>query len=89
MEFLYRSGRLVYLAFECRDTDVHPHYPVQTVEAISAVFHEPGAHRYTVHFFPPEMRDLEGTVVVGQSPSEGPDPPVCDGVTVHGACIER
>ena len=89
VEFLNRSGRLVYLAFERRDTDVHPHIPIQTMEAISAVFHEPGPHRYAVHFFAPGMRDLAGTVMVGEHSYKEPDLPVCDGNTVLGGCLER
>jgi len=37
------------------------------MDAIWAVFHEPGSHRYAVHFLDPGTRDLEGRVVVGEN----------------------
>jgi hypothetical protein len=89
VDFVNRSGRLVHVAFEHRDSDVHQHHVVQVVDAIWAVFHQPGAHRYAVHFLDPGMRDLAGTVVVGEHPYGGPDPLVCRGITVLGACLER
>lgn len=36
------------------------------MDAIWAVFHEPGSHRYAVHFLDPGTRDLENRVVVGK-----------------------
>ena len=86
VDFINQSGRLIRMVFENRDSDEHTHYySVWAPDAISAVFLQPGTHRYTVHFLDPGMRDLEGTVVVGEHGYEGLE--VCD--YIHGGCLER
>jgi hypothetical protein len=35
------------------------------------------------------MRDLHGAVEVVWDPYGGPDPLVCSGITIQGACLER
>jgi hypothetical protein len=87
--FVNRSGRLMHVEFEHRGPGPHQHHLVQVVDRIWAVFHRPGPHRYAVHFQGPRMQDLEGAVVVGEHPYGGPDPLVCSGITVRGACLER
>jgi hypothetical protein len=77
------------VALAHRDADVHQHHVVQMVDAIWAVFHQPGAHRYAVHFLDPRVPDLEGMVVVGEHTHGGPDPWICKGITVLGACLDR
>jgi plastocyanin len=85
--FINRSGRLVHVVLEQCDSDAH--FPEPTLDAIWVVFHQPGAHHYAVHFLDPQMRDLGGTVVVGEHPSGVLDPLVCGGVSVLCGCIER
>lgn len=89
VDFVNRSGRLVHVEFQHRGLDQHQHHVVQLVDRIWAVFHQPGPHRYAVHFQDPRMPDLEGAVVVGENPYGGPDPRLCSGITVMGACLER
>jgi hypothetical protein len=89
VDFVNQSGRLVHVEFQHRELDRHQHHLVQVVDRIWAVFHQPGPHRYAVHFQDPQMKNLEGTVVVGENRYGGPDPSECGGVTVMGACLER
>jgi hypothetical protein len=85
--FINRSGRAVHLDFFIRDPELH--HVFQVPDRIWAIFHRPGRHPYVVHFGGPGAADLQGAVEVVGDPYGGPDPHVCSGVTVQGACIER
>jgi hypothetical protein len=85
--FVNRSGRPVHLQFMMKNGGKH--HLVQVPEQIWAVFHWPGRHEYEVHFGDRSMNDLHGAVEVVGDPYGGPDPLVCSGITVQGACLER
>jgi len=85
--FVNRSGRTVHVDFITRDPERH--HTFQVPDRIWAIFHRPGRHSYEVHFNEPGMADLHGAVEIVGDPYGGPDPRVCSGVTVMGACIER
>ena len=85
--FVNRSGRLVHLQFLMHNRGQHD--LVQVPESIWAVFHRVGRHAYEVHFDNHAMSDLHGAVEVVGDPYGGPDPLVCSGITVQGACLER
>ena len=85
--FVNRSGRSVHLQFLMHNRGQHD--LVQVPESIWAVFHRVGRHAYEVHFDNHAMSDLHGAVEVVGDPYGGPDPLVCSGITVQGACLER
>jgi len=85
--FVNRSGRIVHLDFITRDPEQH--HVFQVPDRIWAIFHTTGRHRFEVHFAEPAMADLHGAIEVVGDPYGGPDPRICSGVTVMGACIER
>lgn len=85
--FVNRSGRIVHVDFITRNPERH--HTFQVPDRIWAVFHWPGRHPFEVHFGDPALADLQGAVEVVDNPYGGPDPRVCSGVTVMGACIER
>ncbi len=85
--FVNRSGKMVHVDFIIRETELH--HTVQVPDRIWAVFHRSGRHPYVVHFQDPTAPDLRGVIEVVSDPYGGPDPRVCSGVTVMGACIER
>jgi hypothetical protein len=85
--FVNRSGHLVHVDFIFRDPEVH--HVFQVPDRIWAIFHRTGRHPYEVHFNDPGMADLHGAVEVVGDPYGGPDPRICNGVTVMGGCIER
>ena len=85
--FVNRSGRSVHLQFLMHNRGQHD--LVQVPESIWAVFHRAGRHEYVVHFGGRAMSDLRGAVEVVGDPYGGPDPLVCSGITVQGACLER
>ncbi len=85
--FINRSGKLVHVDFITRDPEKH--HAFQVPDRIWAVFHRPGRHPFEVHFGDSGIPDLHGAVEVLVDPYGGPDPRICGGVTVMGACIER
>ncbi|MEI8189117.1 MAG: hypothetical protein WCI75_05330 [candidate division NC10 bacterium] len=85
--FVNRSGWPVHLQFMMKNGGQH--HLVQVPEQIWAVFHRVGRHAYEVHFDNHAMSDLHGAVEVVGDPYGGPDPLVCSGITVQGACLER
>jgi hypothetical protein len=85
--FVNRSGRMVHVDFMIRDPELH--HVIQVPDQIWAIFHRPGSHPYEVHFRDPTVADLHGVIEVAGDPYGRPDPLVCSGVTVQGACIER
>jgi len=85
--FVNRSGRIVHVDFISRDPERH--HTVQVPDRIWAVFHTVGRHPYEVHFNEAGMADLHGAIEVLGDPYGGPDPRICNGVTVMGVCIER
>jgi hypothetical protein len=85
--FVNRSGHMVHLDFIIRDPELH--HVFQVPHRIWAIFHRPGRHPYEVHFLDRAVADLHGAIEVVGDPYGRPDPLVCSGVTVQGACIER
>jgi hypothetical protein len=85
--FVNRSRRMVHVDFMIRDPELH--HVFQVPDRIWAIFHRPGRHPYEVHFRDPAIADLHGVIEVVGDPYGRPDPLVCSGVTVQGACIER
>ena len=85
--FVNRSGRSVHLQFMMHNRGQHD--LVQVPESIWAVFHRVGRHAYEVHFDNHAMSDLHGAVEVVGDPYGGPDPLICSGITIQGACLER
>jgi len=87
--FINRSGQMVHIQFLMRNAENEQHHIFQVPEQIWAIFHQAGLHRYVVHFPDPTMPNLDGAVEVVGDPYGRPDPRICGGVTVQGACIER
>lgn len=85
--FINRSGRTVHVDFITRNPDRH--HAFQVADRIWAEFHSLGRHPYEVHFNEPGMADLHGAVEIVGDPYGGPDPRICNQVTVMGVCIER
>jgi hypothetical protein len=85
--FVNRSGQVVHIQFLMQDGGQH--HIFQVPEQIWAIFHRPGRHSYVVHFRDPRISTLEGAVEVMGDSRGRPDPHVCSGITVQGACIER
>jgi hypothetical protein len=85
--FVNRSGRMVHLDFILHDPELH--HVFQVPDQIWAIFHRIGRHPYEVHFSDRALPDLHGAIEVVGDPYGGPDPRVCGGITVQGACIER
>jgi len=85
--FTNRSGRSVHIQFTMKNGEQH--HLVQVPEQIWAIFHQFGHHPFVVHFGDPSMANLYGAVEVVGDPYGRPDPLVCSGITVMGACLER
>jgi hypothetical protein len=65
------------------------HHLIQVPEQIWAIFHKVGRHPFVVHFGDPAMANLNGAVEVVGDPYGRPNPLVCSGITVMGACLEQ
>jgi hypothetical protein len=87
--FTNRSGRSVHIQFSMKNQNGYQHHLVQVSEQIWAIFHQVGRHPFVVHFGDPSMANLYGAVEVVGDPYGRPDPLVCSGITVMGACLER
>lgn len=87
--FTNRSGRSVHIQFSMKNENGEQHHLVQVPEQIWAIFHQFGHHPFVVHFGDPSMANLYGAVEVVGDPYGRPDPLVCSGITVMGACLER
>jgi hypothetical protein len=87
--FTNRSRQMVHIQFTMKNPNGEKHHVVQVPEQIWAVFHTMGLHPFVVHFLDRAVPDLRGAVEVVGDPYGRPDPLVCDGVTVMGACLER
>ena len=85
--FINRSGRTVHIQFLMRNGEQH--HLLQVPEQIWAIFHQMGRHPFVVHFLDRTVPDLYGAVEVVGDPYGRPDPLVCSGITVMGACFER
>lgn len=85
--FTNRSGRAVHIQFSMKNGEKH--HLIQVPEQIWAIFHQMGRHPFVVHFGDPSMANLYGGVEVVGDPYGGPDPLVCSGISVQGACLER
>ena len=85
--FINRSGRAVHVQFSMKNGE--PHHLVQVPEQIWAISHQFGRHLFVVHFGDPAMVNLHGAVEVVGDPYGRPDPLVCSGIPVQGACLER
>jgi len=85
--FTNRSGRSVHIQFTMKNGEQH--HLVQAPDQIWAIFHQFGHHPFVVHFGDPSMANLYGAVEVVGDPYGRPDPLVCSGITVMGACLER
>jgi hypothetical protein len=87
--FTNRSGQPVHIQFTMKNPNGEKHHVVQVPEQIWAIFHTMGRHPFVVHFIDPAAPDLSGAVEVVGDPYGRPDPLVCSGITVMGACLER
>ena len=87
--FVNRSGHMVHIQFLMPNAENEQHHIFQVPDQIWAIFHQTGRHPYVVHFRDPHIPNLEGAVEVVGDPYGRPDPHMCSGVTVQGACIER
>ena len=87
--FTNRSGRVVHIQFTMKNPNGEKHHLVQVPEQIWAIFHTMGHHPFVVHFLDPAAPDLSGAVEVVGDPYGRPDPRVCSGISVMGACFER
>ena len=85
--FTNRSGQSVHIQFAMKNGEQH--HLVQVPKQIWAVFHQTGRHPFVVHFGDPSMANLYGAVEVAGDPYGRPDPLVCSGISVQGACLER
>ena len=85
--FVNRSGQMVHIQFLMHNGGQH--HIFQVPDQIWAVFHQTGRHPFVVHFPDPKTPNLDGAIEVVGNPYGGPDPRVCGGVTVQGACLER
>ena len=89
VQFTNRSGHAVHIQFTMRNPNGEQHHIVQVPNQIWAMFHQVGRHPYVVHFLDHTAPDLWGAVEVVGDPYGRPDPLVCNGITVMGACLER
>ena len=87
--FTNRSGHSVHIQFTMKNPNGEQHHIVQVPDQIWAVFHQVGRHPFVVHFLDRAVPDLSGAVEVVGDPYGRPDPLVCSGITVMGACFER
>ena len=87
--FTNRSNRSVHIQFNMKNPNGEQHHLVQAPGQIWAVFHQVGRHPFVVHFLDRTAPDLHGAVEVLDEPYGRPDPLVCSGITVMGACLER
>ena len=87
--FTNRSGHSVHIQFTMKNPNGEQHHIVQVPEQIWAMFHQLGHHPFVVHFLDRALPDLRGAVEVVGDPYGRPDPLVCNGITVMGACLER
>jgi hypothetical protein len=87
--FINRSGQSVHIQFTMKNPNGEQHHIVQVPDQIWAMFHHVGRHPFTVHFLDHAAPDLSGAVEVVADPYGRPDPMVCNGITVMGACLER
>lgn len=87
--FTNRSGRMIHIQFTMKNPNGEEHHLVQVPEQIWAIFHRMGRHPFVVHFLDRAVPDLYGAVEVVGDPYGRPDPLVCSGITVMGACFER
>ena len=87
--FTNRSGHSVHIQFTMKNPNGEKHHIVQVPEQIWAIFHTMGHHPFVVHFLDPAAPDLSGAVEIVGDPYGRPDPLVCSGITVMGACLER
>ncbi len=87
--FTNRSGHPVHIQFTMKNPHGEQHHVVQVPYQIWAIFHQVGLHPFVVHFLDHTVPDLSGTVEVVGDPYGRPDPLVCSGITVMGACLER
>lgn len=85
--FVNRSGQVVHVDFFSRNPELH--HVFQVPDHIWAIFHRTGRHPYEVHFNDPARATLHGAIEVVGDPYGRPDPRICGGITVQGACIER
>jgi len=87
--FTNRTGHAVHIQFTMKNPNGEQHHIVQVPEQIWAMFHQLGRHPFVVHFLDRALPDLRGAVEVVGDPYGRPDPLVCNGITVMGACFER
>ncbi len=87
--FTNQSGHSVHIQFTMKNPNGEQHHIVQVPDQIWAVFHQVGRHPFVVHFLDRAEPDLYGAVEVVGDPYGRPDPLVCSGITVMGACLER
>ena len=87
--FTNRTGHAVHIQFTMKNPNGEQHHIVQVPEQIWAMFHQLGHHPFVVHFLDRAVPDLSGVVEVVGGPYGRPDPLVCNGITVMGACLER
>jgi hypothetical protein len=87
--FTNRSGHSVRIQFIMKNPNGEKHHIVQVPEQIWAIFHQMGRHPFVVHFGDRAVPDLYGAVEIVGDPYGRPDPLVCSGITVMGACLER
>lgn len=87
--FTNRTGHAVHIQFTMKNPNGEQHHIVQVPEQIWAMFHQLGHHPFVVHFLDRALPDLRGAVEVVGDPYGRPDPLVCNGITVMGACFER
>ena len=87
--FVNRSGQMVHIQFLMPNVEQQKHHIFQVPDKIWAIFHQTGRHPFVVHFGDPRVPNLEGTIEVVRDPYGRPDPLVCSGITVQGACSER
>ena len=87
--FVNRSGHPAHIQFMMPNAEHQQHEVFQVPDRIWAIFHRTGRHPYEVHVSDHELADVHGAIEVVGDPYGGPDPQVCGGITVQGACIER
>jgi hypothetical protein len=87
--FTNRTGHPAHIQFTMKNPNGEQHHLVQVPEQIWAIFHKVGRHPFVVHFTDRAMPDLYGAVEIVVDPYGRPDPLVCNGITVMGACLER
>lgn len=87
--FTNRSGHSVHIQFNMKNPNGEQHHVIHVPDQIWAIFHRVGRHPFVVHFLDRAVPDLSGAVEVVSDPYGRPDPLVCSGITVMGACFER